>query len=197
MDQINDLKKERDKLRIKIREWMYRQKDAYKFVVRFNELTEELKKSGRNVSMQAECLILSNWEKGGKYYHLREFEEKKSPIAIEKDITIEKDIIKEESLKKLNTNINNYKIQLYWTNISNEDAPKIIKELDDYFQNLGLKYLDEDIFFDKNKIEHTVNYSFKGIEEEFNMLKKSSQYIIDTFSNNKFTVAVGGRKLKK
>lgn len=191
MDQINDLKRERDKLRIKIREWMYRQKDAYKFVIRFNELTEELKKSGRNVSTQAECLMLSNWEKGGKYYHLREFEEKKSSI------TIEKDIIKEESLKKLNTNINNYKIQLYWTNISNEDAPKIIKELDDYFQNLGLKYLDEDIFFDKNKIEHTVNYSFKGIEEEFNMLKKSSQYIIDTFSNNKFTVAVGGRKLKK
>ena len=191
MDQINDLKKERDKLRIKIREWMYRQKDAYKFVIRFNELTEELKKLGRNVSSQAECLTLSNWEKGGKYYHLRELGEKKSPT------TIEKDIIKEESLKKLNTNINNYKIQLYWTNISNEDAPKIIKELDDYFQNLGLKYLDEDIFFDKNKIEHTVNYAFKGIEEEFNMLKKSSQYIIDTFSNNKFTVAVGGRKLKK
>lgn len=189
MDRINDLKKERDKLRIKIREWMYRQKDAYKFVVRFNELTEELKRLGRNVSTQAECLMLSSWEKGGKYYHLREFEEKKS--------LIEKDIIKEESLKKLNTNINNYKIQLYWTNISNEDVPKIIKELDDYFQNLGLKYLDEDIFFDKNKIEHTMNYSFKGIEEEFNILKKSSQYIIDTFSNNKFTVAVGGRKLKK
>lgn len=191
MDQINCLKKERNSLLSKIRDWADRGKDAYKFVVRFNEITEELKKLGRNVSIQTECLMLSNWEKGGKYYHLREFEEKKSHI------TIEKDIIKEDSLKKLNTNINNYKIQLYWTNISNEDAPKIIKELDNYFQNLGLKYLDEDIFFYKNKIEHTVNYSFKGIEEEFNMLKKSSQYMIDTFSDNKFTVAVGGRKLKK
>lgn len=197
MDQINDLKKERDKLRIKIREWMYRQKDAYKLVVRFNEITEELKRLGRNVSTQAECLMLSNWEKGGKYYSLRNQQNKS--VSSTKQVAnqiVNHDLLAIEASERFK-NQNNYKLQLHYTTPQDKSSPKIISEVNNYFSHMGLNYLNEDIFFNESNIEHTINYEYKGIDEEFNILKKSSQYIIDTFSNDKFNVAVSGKKLKK
>lgn len=197
MDQINDLKKERNGLLSKIRDWTSRGKNAYEFVVRFNEITEELKRLGRNVSIQTDCLMLCNWEKGGKYYSLRNQQNKS--VSSTKQVAnqiINHDLLAIEASERFK-NQNNYKLQLHYTTPQDKSSPKIISEVNNYFSHMGLNYLNEDIFFNESNIEHTINYEYKGIDEEFNILKKSSQYIIDTFSNDKFNVAVSGKKLKK
>lgn len=182
-DEIEALVKKRNNLNLKVKEWVKKNKNAYQLVVEFESLTNVLKAAGRNVAIQSECLKIENWEKGGKYYHLRE-ELQVQPTIIQK----------EQNTKPSN---NSYVLNLSWTELFQSSEPKPIKMIQDFLSKLGLKETEKDINNNGLVVEHTIKYEYNGSDDAFNVLKAGSQFILDTFSKSdyeKFNIAIYGKK---
>lgn len=96
------------------------------------------------------------------------------------------DINDTNQAKKIETpNDNNYYIlNLAWT--GNES----ITNIDEYLNHIGLQYLDVEDFGE----EHIAKYKYIGDDLGFNIIKKSTQYILDSFVSNQ-NVNVYGKKL--
>lgn len=178
---INKLKKQRLRLRDKIKAYDTKGKDAIQLVYEYHDLIEELKKYGVNHEIKATYLQKSYWD--NKY-----------KIANDKKIQLPEQP-KQESIKPFQ---DSFILCLAWSELnSNESAPTQIKKVMDYFNELCLPLLDEDINHIDNRIEHIMRYEFKGSEESFRLLKLCTQFVLDAFAQTdfeRFNIAIYGKK---
>lgn len=96
------------------------------------------------------------------------------------------DINVTDQAKKIeNPNDNNYYIlNLAWT------GEESIIGVDKYLNHIGLQYLEVEDFGE----EHIAKYKYIGEDNGFNVIKKSTQYILDSFVSNQ-NINVYGKKL--
>lgn len=184
MIDIELLHRKRDMLKIKIRNYIGKNKDAYKLVQEYTDLTTQLQSLGKNVKIVAECLTLQNWEPGGKYYHLRSQQVKKTTSKKESSVVNDKEV---------------YTLCLAWTS-KDDGEPEQVKKVKDYFNELGLPMIDKNENILNNTRETILKYEFSGSEDSFRLLKSCTQFVLDTFAQSdfdKFNIAVWGKKMKK
>jgi hypothetical protein len=181
--EINDLKKRRLRLRDKIKLYDLKGKDATKMVYEYHELIEELKKCGINHEIKAPYLQKSYWD--NKF--------KKASQQIQENNS---NIIKKEELLIKPTQ-DSFILCLAWTDIIYETTPSQIKKVMDYFNELCLPLIDEEVNHIDNRTEHILKYEFKGSEESFRLLKLCTQFVLDAFAQTdfeKFNIAIFGKK---
>lgn len=182
---INELKRRRLRLRDKIKTYDSKGKDASQLVHEYYELIEELKKYGINHEIKAQYLQKSYWE--NKFENASQSTQKNKSNIIKK----EEQIIK--------PNQDSFTLCLAWTDITDKSTPEQIKKVMNYFEELCLPILDEDINNIDNRVEHVLRYEFKGSEESFRLLKICTQFILDSFAQSefeKFNIAIYGKKKK-
>lgn len=181
---INELKKKRTNLQIRIKEWVDKGKNAKDLVDEYHILLDELRKNNVKVEIRADYLHKSYWEKESKNIPTKTHE-------INQHIKEEEPIIKPTQ--------DSFTLCLAWTDITDKSTPEQIKKVMNYFEELCLPILDEDINNIDNRVEHVLRYEFKGSEESFRLLKICTQFILDSFAQSefeKFNIAIYGKKKK-
>lgn len=181
---INELKKKRTNLQIRIKEWVDKGKNAKELVDEYHILLDELRKNNVKVEIRADYLHKSYWEK----------ESKNAPT---KTHEINQHIKEEEP--NIKPTQDSFILCLAWTDIIDKNTPEQINKVMDYFKELCLPLLDEEINNIDNRVEHVIRYEFKGSEESFRLLKICTQFILDSFAQSefeKFNIAIYGKKKK-
>lgn len=191
--EIDALKRKRESLSLKIREYVLKNKNAYEFVVEYNEMTDKLAKMGRKVTIQADHLKLENWTPDG--YKLAT--EPMKPASTSKKTP---ELVKLPEPKKLETKPkqDSYLLCLAWTSVDGEPEPVQLQKVRDYFNELCLPILDSETRKVTDTLtEHVLKYEFKGSEDAFRLLKICTQFVLDTFAQtdfDKFNIAIFGKK---
>lgn len=187
MDIIERLKKDRVNLQLRIKEWYDKGKDATALVHDYHELLNKLRSHGIKAEVKAEYLQKYFWD--NKY---KIASDKKIQLPIEQS---KPEQPKHESIKPSQ---DSFILCLAWSELnSNESTPAQIKKVMDYFNELCLPLLDEDINHIDNRIEHIMRYEFKGSEESFRLLKLCTQFVLDAFAQTdfeRFNIAIYGKK---
>lgn len=185
--EINDLKRERANLQARIKDWYDKGKNAKELVYKFHEISDELIRKGVNVTYRAEYFNLDFWDK---------FEGKQPTKEVKS--TPQPNIIQEEP-KPIKPNQDSYILCLAWTASLQNETPEQVTKVQDYFNELGLPLLDEEVGEIDNRMEHVLRYEFKGSEESFRLLKMCTQFVLDAFAKTdfeKFNIAIFGKKKK-
>lgn len=191
--EIDVLKRKRGFLSLKIRKYVLKNKNAYQFVVEYNEMTNKLINMGRKVAIQTEHLKLENWTPEG--YKLAE--KPMTPIKSTKKIS---EVCKASEQKKteLKFKQDSYILCLAWTEVDGAPEPVQLQKVKDYFCELCLPILDTEIRKVTNNLtEHVLKYEFKGTEDAFRLLKVCTQFVLDSFAQtdfDRFNIAVFGKK---
>lgn len=90
-----------------------------------------------------------------------------------------------------------YRITVAWTSRPSHEPDDTIHIIDDYLlQNKARPVENEDTDFD-DYTEHMRVYEWVGDDKEFIILRRSANYILDTFAKNsyeKFNISVFGNK---
>ena len=179
---VNELKRKRINLQMRIKEWVDKGKNAKDLVNEYHILLDELRKNGIKAEIKADYLHKSYWEnepqtiptKSNKIdQHIKEEEQQIKPIQ------------------------DSFILCLAWTDIIYETTPAQIKKVIDYFNELCLPLIDEEVNHIDNRTEHILKYEFKGSEESFRLLKLCTQFVLDAFAQTdfeKFNIAIFGKK---
>lgn len=203
-EEIKDIKKRRERLSIKIREYVYKNKNAYELVVEYNNLTTQLVQMGCKVSIQTEHLKLDNWTPSGYKF---------APTPMQPIKTRSKLL---ENTNKVITNIqkptqgptresikpkqDSFTLCLAWTEVDGEIEPTQLQKVKDYFNDLGMQVCDQETHKNGNCTERILKYEFTGSEDSFRMLKLCVQFVIDSLAQtdfDRFNIAVYGKKVNK
>lgn len=181
---INKLKKQRLRLRDKIKAYDAKGKDAVQLVYEYHDLIEELKKHGVNHEIKAAYLQKSYWD--NKFKNSNQQDIKVQPAKPQENPIPIKPIQ------------DSFILCLAWSEMKSEEiAPTQIKKVMDYFNELCLPILDESVNHIDSRVEHVIRYEFKGSEESFRLLKLCTQFVLDSFAQSefeKFNIAIYGKK---
>lgn len=191
---VNDLKRRRTNLQFRIKEWYKRGKNAKNLVIEYHALLTELRNLGFKVEAKADYLQPEFWDNfnGQKYQKKQKSSTIQNPLPTQPKIEVQSN----ESIKP---NQDSFILCLAWTAKKDTDTPEQIQKVLDYFSELNLSFIDEDIDEIETRIEHVMRYEFKGTEESFKMLKVCTQFVLDAFAKTnfeKFNMAIFGKKKK-
>lgn len=179
---VNELKRKRSSLQTKIKEWVDRGKNAKDLVNEYHILLDELRKNGIKAEVRADYLHKSYWENESKNIPTK-------PHKIDQHTKEEK--------QKVKPTQDSFILCLAWTDIICKSTPAQIKKVMDYFNELCLPLIDEEVNHIDNRTEHILRYEFKGSEESFRLLKLCTQFVLDAFAQTdfeKFNIAIFGKK---
>ena len=178
---IERLKKDRMNLQLRIKKWYDKGKDATALVYTYHELLNKLRSHGIKAEAKAEYLQKHFWDNKYKIVSNKKIQLPKQP--------------KQKSIKPTQ---DSFILCLAWSKLnSNESAPTQIKKVMDYFNELCLPLIDEEVNHIDNRTEHILKYEFKGSEESFRLLKLCTQFVLDAFAQTdfeKFNIAIFGKK---
>ena len=181
---VNELKKKRTNLQLRIKEWVDKGKDAKELVNEYHIILDELRKNGVRAEAKADYLQKEYWDKT----HPKPSQPKcYNPIS---EPTVDKPITPSQD---------SFILSLAWVSGGNNEKPEQVKKVQDYFNELGLPIIDESVGEIETRMEHVMRYEFKGSEESFRMLKMCTQFVLDTFAKTdfeKFNIAIYGKKKK-
>ena len=182
---INELQKERFKLRTKIREWYRKGKNAKELVLKLMEVQNELIKLGVSATNKKDYLTLEFWDKF-------EGNEPTKPIKAQQI----PQLIEEPPIKPIQ---DSFILCLAWTAGPQNETPEQVKKVQDYFNELGLPIIDEEVSDTHDRLEHVLRYEFNVSEKSFRLLKMCTQFVLDAFAKTdfeKFNIAIYGKKKK-
>lgn len=186
---IEDIKKiesRRFNLKIKIRKYILENKNAYDLVLEYHDLTNQLYKSGKNVSIKADYLQLENWGPAGYKLSTTNQQQKSEPVQ------------EPEPKKEPARPTGEYVLSLAW--IENNGTPDHVIKIKEFLSELGLDVLDEDYKEINHRVEKVMKYKFEGDEKSFRLLKTCTQFILDSFSLSEldtFNVAIYGKNISQ
>ena len=186
-DKIKELKRKRDNLNIRIRDYVAKGKNAYPLVVDFNDITKELNKLGCKVFIGSDVLKLENW-KDGKYI--------KNPTPTPQTKSSNSSNSSNSSPQPSTTH--HWILNLAWTE-KKEDSELIqIQKVKEFFKELCLtKIACEKRQVNSTTIEYILKYEYCGTEDAFRLLKSCTQFMLDSFAEtdyDKFNIAIYGKK---
>lgn len=184
---VKKLRSRRFYLRDKIRSLKNKNQNARDYVVEYLDILEQLKSFGIKAENHTDYLQLEYWDK-------QQVPNSQPPVQ---------KVIKEQpSNQKLikNSPEEKYTLCLAWTEASGAELPVQISYVKEYFDDLCLKCISDDINeIRKGYVDHILKYEYKGTEDAFRMLKLCVQFVLDTFAKSdfdKFNIAIYGRKNK-
>lgn len=186
-DKIKELKRKRDNLNIRIRDYVVKGKNAYPLVVDFNDITKELNKLGCKVFIGSDVLKLENW-KDGEYV--------KNPNPTPQTKSSNSSNSSNSSPQPSTTH--HWILNLAWTE-KKEDSELIqIQKVKEFFKELCLtKIACEKRQVNSTTIEYILKYEYCGTEDAFRLLKSCTQFMLDSFAEtdyDKFNIAIYGKK---
>lgn len=157
------LKRKRMNTRTKIREYINKGKDITNLQAEYDNILDEMKSRGLTVYTKDSTEYLRKFQRKHKIIVNQKLESlRNAPIPI----------IKPYNLKF----------------IYNEFTSDNIKDnMDNYFDLVGLKKTGEDFEDSNNKTIYIKNYEYDGSEECFNIIKKSSNIILNILNTNNDT----------
>lgn len=170
--EINELQRKRTNLKMRIRKWRESGKNAIELVKEYQEIVNKLISLGVKADIKTDYLKIEYWNR--KTFPCRKTESDTS------------------SLNQQHT----YTLNLAWVE-TNNSTPVQVQKVKDYFKDLCLKCIGEDITNVPSGTEHVLRYEFEGVEESFRLLKICTQFVLDSFAQSdfdKFNIAVFGKK---
>jgi hypothetical protein len=174
---VEELKKKRTYLYMKIRKYYNAGKNAKDIVYEYHNILDELRRCGVKVEVKTDYLTKEYWQDHPSLV-IQNKVQKSKPITPSQDSFI---------------------LSLAWVSGNNNEKPEQVKKVQDYFNELGLPIIDESVGEIETRMEHVMRYEFKGSEESFRMLKMCTQFVLDTFAKTdfeKFNIAIYGKKKK-
>lgn len=181
---VEELKKKRTYLYMKIRKYYNAGKNAKDLVYEYHNILDELKRCGVKVEVKTNYLTKEYWQ------------DHPSSATLQNKVQKSKPKPESESIKPTQ---DSFLLCLAWVSGDNNEKPEQVKKVQDYFDKLGLPIIDESVGEIETRMEHVMRYEFKGSEESFKMLKKCTQFVLDTFAKSdfeKFNIAIYGKKKK-
>lgn len=175
---VEELKKKRTYLYMKIRKYYNAGKNAKDIVYEYHNILDELRRCGVKVEVKTNYLTKEYWQDHPSLVTPQNKVQKSKPIKPSQDSFI---------------------LSLAWVSGNNNEKPEQVKKVQDYFNELGLQIIDESVGEIETRMEHVMRYEFKGSEESFRMLKMCTQFVLDTFAKTdfeKFNIAIYGKKKK-
>lgn len=183
---VKKLRSRRFYLRDKIRSLKNKNQNARDYVIEYLDILEQLKSFGIKAENHTDYLQLEYWDK----------QPTSNKHAIQK--TPKEQTTNQKPIK--NTSEEKYTLCLAWTEVSGAELPVQIAYVKEYFNDLCLKCISDDVNeIKKGYAEHILKYEYKGTEDAFRMLKLCVQFVLDTFAKSdfdKFNIAIYGRKNK-
>ena len=203
-EEIKQLKRRRDVLRNKMRDWDRLNRNAIEYAKEYELVINDLKKYGCKVDSKIPFVTVDYWlKKHGESVNnntIKNIEHinVKSPKSSNTDISkIIKDAINEAFEHKTLNNIKlyEYTLNIAWTTTKEEN------KLLNYAINLIIKYLDEmdlklqgiDTNDMVDKIEYIRKYEFRCTEDRFSTIKRSVQVLLDILTNDSLDIVVYGK----
>lgn len=177
---ITVLKRKRESLKMRIRCCMRKNQNPYELVVEYQQVISDLRKLGLNVETHVDYLKVEYWDK------LKN--ERSNNISLTTE-TI-------DNIKPLQ---DSFILCLAWTASMQNEIPEQVKKVIDYFKELELPLIDEEVGEINQRMEHVMRYEFKGTDDAFRLLKICVQFVLDSFAQtdfDKFNIAVYGKKKK-
>lgn len=166
---ITKIKTKRMNLRTKIRDYIKAGKNADHLYTEYNNLLEEMRKMGINVSTKNSTIYLN---------------------------TVQQTIKTESNFQPIIEEPKQFKfiLTLAWDNTMNNAY--IISYIKEYLRLMSIELYDEGFTELPNKTEYTIKYVFYGTKEEFKILKKSTNIILDMFpEQNKNNIVIFGKEM--
>lgn len=192
--EIDDLKKLRSSLSLRIRKRVNQNKNAYDLVEEYTKITNELLSRGCKVSVETEHLKIENWTKDGYKFASQPLNKPSKP-ATKKEAKPKKPTNKTE---KISPKQNSFILCLAWTEMDGAPEPIQLQKVKDYFFELCLPILDtETRKVNDTLTEHVLKYEFNGTEDAFRLLKLCTQFVLDAFAQtdfDRFNIAIFGKK---
>ena len=177
---VEELKRKRTNLQLRIKEWFDKGKNAKDLVDEYHILLDELRKNGVKVEAKAKYLQKEFWSNQSTNISKPQIIKEPSPIP--------------EPIKPIQ---DSFILSLAWVANELNETPEQVKKVESYFNEMGLPMIDESVGSVENRMEHVMRYEFKGTEESFRMLKMCTQFVLDAFAKTdfeKFNIAIYGKK---
>lgn len=184
---INDLKRKRSSLQLKIKEWYDKGKNAKDLVDEYHNILDELRKLGVKAEAKADYLQKEYWR------------DHPSGTIKTTQTTPIKETPKESKPQNIKPIQDTFILCLAWSASLQNETPEQVTKVMDYFKELGLPLIDESVGEIDKRMEHVLRYEFSGTEESFKMLKTCTQFVLDAFAKTdfeKFNIAIYGKKKK-
>lgn len=177
MDNIQELKRKHYNVKEVLKERVKNGKPVQDKVDEYLEIVKELKKQGVEVN-DSSPRLLEALKQCGVGNSGRVIEKEPEPIVQPP----------EESI---------YRITLAWTQRRGIESDNTVTILENYLIENGARMVD-DTFADFDEyVEYMKSYEWEGGEKEFNILRKSANYILEVFAENKyekFNISIFGNK---
>lgn len=183
---INELKKKRERIKFKIREWKKAGKNAKNLVDEYHNILSELNKLGVKTEIRVDFLKKEYWEN---------WPSPSQNGAIPVPHYSQNDAIPSPPIEPSQ---DSFTLYLAWVDECSNIPDQIIK-VKNYFEELGLPILSEEKNNINNRVEHVLKYEFTGSEESFRLLKTCAQFVLDSFAKTdfeRFNIAIYGNKKK-
>lgn len=177
---ITALKRKRESLKMRIKYYMKKNQNPRELVVEYQQVISDLRKRGLNVENRVDYLEVEYWNKPKS--------ERSSNIGLTTE--------KIDNIKPLQ---DSFILCLAWTASMQNEIPEQVKKVMDYFKELELPLIDEEVGEINQRMEHVMRYEFKGTDDAFRLLKICVQFVLDSFAQtdfDKFNIAVYGKKKK-
>lgn len=178
---INELKRKRERLKFKIREWKKAGKNAKNLVDEYHEILSKLNELGVKTETRVDFLKKEYWVNWPDTFNKRG------------------NVVKKPTQDDQNQPIqNSFILCLAWVDDHSNIPDQVIK-VKKYFEELGLPILNEETNNIDDRIEHVLKYEFMGSEESFRLLKTCAQFVLDSFAKTdfeRFNIAIYGKRKK-
>lgn len=175
---ITVLKRKRESLKMRIKYYMKKKQNPRELVVEYQQVISNLRKLGLNVENRVDYLEIEYWDKPKSV--------RSSNIGLTTE-TI-------DNIKPLQ---DSFILCLAWSASMQNETPEQVKKVIDYFKELNLPLIDEEVGKINQRMEHVMRYEFKGTDDAFRLLKICVQFVLDSFAQtdfDKFNIAVYGKK---
>lgn len=177
---ITVLKRKRESLKMRIKYYMKKNQSPRELVVEYQQVISDLRKHGLNVENRVDYLEVEYWDKP------------KSTRPSNIGLTT-------ETIDNIKPLQDSFILCLAWTASMQNETPEQVKKVMDYFKELELPLIDEEVGEINQRMEHVMRYEFKGTDDAFRLLKICVQFVLDSFAQtdfDKFNIAVYGKKKK-
>lgn len=176
-EEAKSLRRQKDGIQMMVFNCVKMNQDAKHLIIEYYRIVNKLIEDGQKVYIRSPYLKLDYWG-------LTPQDITSGSIIPQ---TKEQPIIEEPKQSK-------FILTLAWDNTVNNAY--IISYIKEYLRLMSIELYDDEFTELPNKTEYTIKYVFYGTKEEFKILKKSTNIILDMFpERNKNNIVIFGKEM--
>ena len=184
---IEEIKKKRFNLKLKILQWHKSGKNAKDLVIEYHNLTQVLLDKGVNATIQADYLQLEYWDTNPA--------NPAKPVkkAAEK---IQESVSQSKSISCPIDDTGYYVLNIAWSNDLNcaQNIPPPIQCIIKGLEELGIQQIGTEIYPTDNGCDMLLKFRYVGDDDSFKLIKTFTRGLLDAFNTKG---SIFGKKLRK